>query len=112
MTFQIEEVALVTDKVTKKRRGFCFVTYISEDSVDKCTEQTFHNIEDTQVCQQLGADYSVLLYTVQCSPVSRHFRKGGVGYGKACDHIMTFKTILFLLKCIEGVHCVCLYRWK
>ena len=46
---QIEEVALVTDKVTKKRRGFCFVTYFSEDSVDKCTEQTFHTVEGTQV---------------------------------------------------------------
>ena len=39
----------MTDKVTKKRRGFIFVTYESEDSVDKCTEQTFHNVEDTQV---------------------------------------------------------------
>ena len=49
LSLQIEEIALVTDKVTKKRRGFCFVTYISEESVDKCTEQTFHNVEDTQV---------------------------------------------------------------
>ena len=39
----------MTDKVTKKRRGFIFVTYESEDSVDKCTEQTFHNVEGTQV---------------------------------------------------------------
>ena len=46
---QIEEVALVTDKVTKKRRGFCFVTYVSEDCVDKCTEQTFHTLDNTQV---------------------------------------------------------------
>lgn len=46
---QIDEVALVTDKVTKKRRGFIFVTYMSEDSVDKCTEQTFHTVKDTQV---------------------------------------------------------------
>ena len=46
---QIKEVALVTEKLTKKRRGFVFVTYESEDSVDKCTEQTFHNVEGTQV---------------------------------------------------------------
>ena len=42
----------MTDKVTKKRRGFIFVTYESEDSVDKCTEQTFHNVEGTQVSFQ------------------------------------------------------------
>ena len=39
----------MTDKVTKKRRGFIFVTYESEDSVDKCTEQTFHTVQETQV---------------------------------------------------------------
>lgn len=39
----------MTDKLTKKRRGFIFITFISEDSVDKCTDQTFHQIDVTQV---------------------------------------------------------------
>jgi RNA recognition motif-containing protein len=60
---QIKEVALVTDKVTKKRRGFIFVTYESEDSVDKCTEQTFHNVEGTQVSFQLNAVYCIYSYS-------------------------------------------------
>ena len=46
---QIEEVALVTTKGTNQRRGFCFVTYISEDSVDKCTDKTFHSLDNHQV---------------------------------------------------------------
>ncbi len=57
---QIKEVALVTDKVTKKRRGFIFVTYESEDSVDKCTEQTFHNVEGTQVSFQ----HNIIVYCI------------------------------------------------
>lgn len=48
-TLQIEEVALVTEKGTKKRRGFCFVTFTSEDHVDTCTEKTFHMLNTTQV---------------------------------------------------------------
>ena len=39
----------MTDKGSKKRRGFCFVTFTSESCVDVCTEKTFHQIEQTQV---------------------------------------------------------------
>ena len=46
---QIEEVALVIDKSTNRRRGFIFVTFLSEDSVDEITKKTFHQLEATQV---------------------------------------------------------------
>ena len=39
----------MTTKGTNQRRGFCFVTYISEDSVDKCTDKTFHSLDNHQV---------------------------------------------------------------
>ncbi len=50
---QIEEVALVIDKATDQRRGFVFVTFTSEDCVDKCTEKTFHEIASHQVCENV-----------------------------------------------------------
>lgn len=46
---QIEEVALVTDKGSDRRRGFIFVTFVSEDSVDECTQKSFHNVENARV---------------------------------------------------------------
>ena len=46
---QIEEVALVTDKASGKRRGFVFVTFVSMDSVDTCTEKSFHTVASHQV---------------------------------------------------------------
>ncbi len=46
---QIEEVALVTDKGSQRRRGFVFITFMHEDTVDKCTDKTFHTLEGHQV---------------------------------------------------------------
>lgn len=46
---EIEEVALVTDKETRRRRGFVFVTFRDYESVDKCTEKSFHHIGTCQV---------------------------------------------------------------
>ena len=46
--FQITEVALVTEKkADRKRRGFCFVTFESEDVAEHvCTEnEGFHQID-------------------------------------------------------------------
>ena len=47
--WQIVEVAIVTDKGTTRRRGFVFVTYTTEDAVDKITEISFHTIEGAKV---------------------------------------------------------------
>ena len=52
MFAQIEEVALVTDKGSTRRRGFIFVTYLTEDSVDKCTEIPFHVVGESRVSQR------------------------------------------------------------
>ena len=45
----IEELALVTDKATGKRRGFIFVVFVSDDSVDEVLKSTFHTIKGTEV---------------------------------------------------------------
>ena len=58
---QIEEVALVTEKGSSRRRGFIFVTFLSEESVDKCTKQTFHVVQESQVSPK-----DFLLYIVFC----------------------------------------------
>ena len=47
---QIREVALVTDKATQKRRGFVFVEFTTDEAADKATVETFHTIDDVQVC--------------------------------------------------------------
>ena len=39
----------MTEKGSQKRRGFCFVTFTTEEAVDKCTEQTFHTLGEAQV---------------------------------------------------------------
>ena len=40
----------MTDKTDeRRRRGFVFVTFFSEESVDDCTEKTFHKIQDSRV---------------------------------------------------------------
>ena len=94
----------MTDKVTKKRRGFCFVTYISEDSVDKCTEQTFHNVDDTQVIVLSPAKIKGIFF----------LWGGGGRLVWTCDHIKVFfsLSILALRKmkiCTEGNVCYDLY---
>ncbi len=58
---QIEEVALVTDKGTLRRRGFVFITFVDEDAVDKCTDKTFHTLEGHQV------ELDLLLLLAVCS---------------------------------------------
>ena len=42
----------MTEKGSTRRRGFIFVTYYSEDSVDKCTEISFHVVADSKVRQK------------------------------------------------------------
>lgn len=44
---QIETIELPMDPKTKKRRGFVFITFKEEDSVDKIMEKKFHNVSGT-----------------------------------------------------------------
>ena len=68
----------MTTKGTNQRRGFCFVTYISEDSVDKCTDKTFHSLDNHQVsCTSLSLSPVVPTFTgregeypVNCDPIT------------------------------------------
>ncbi|CAI7999593.1 RNA-binding protein Musashi homolog Rbp6 [Geodia barretti] len=47
---EIVEVAIVTDKsADKRRRGFVFVTYTTEEAVDRVTQVQFHSIGETKV---------------------------------------------------------------
>ena len=92
----------MTDKVTKKRRGFCFVTYISEDSVDKCTEQTFHNVDDTQVIVLSPAKIKGIFFG----------GGGGDWFGLVTTSSFFSLSILALRKmkiCTEGNVCYDLY---
>jgi hypothetical protein len=43
---EVEEVALVTEKDSNKRRGFVFVTFKREDPVEKICEDPYHKISD------------------------------------------------------------------
>ena len=46
---QIEEVALVKEKGSDKRRGFIFVTFVHFEGVDECTKKAFHELGDGEV---------------------------------------------------------------
>ncbi|KAA0703689.1 Heterogeneous nuclear ribonucleoprotein D-like [Triplophysa tibetana] len=41
---EIENIELPTDTKTNERRGFCFITYVSEEPVEKLLESRYHEI--------------------------------------------------------------------
>ncbi|RDD46935.1 RNA-binding protein Musashi-like protein 2 [Trichoplax sp. H2] len=45
----ILDVEFVTDKLTRKRRGFCFLSFDTEEAVDKACEKQFHVVSGRQV---------------------------------------------------------------
>ena len=40
----------MTDRDTGRRRGFIFVTFLKEESVERVIEKKFHKIDDATVC--------------------------------------------------------------
>ena len=40
---------MTLDKFSDRRRGFVFVSFVSEESVDKCTETSFHVVAGYKV---------------------------------------------------------------
>lgn len=48
-SWQIENIELPTDTKTNERRGFCFVTYISEEPVQQLLENRYHQIGSGKV---------------------------------------------------------------
>lgn len=47
---QVEEAVMLMDQQTKRHRGFGFVTFESEDVVDRICEIHFHTIKGKKVC--------------------------------------------------------------
>lgn len=45
----VTDTEYVNEHSTNKRRGFCFVSFASEDTVDKICEQQFHHIDGNKV---------------------------------------------------------------
>ncbi|XP_022803679.1 heterogeneous nuclear ribonucleoprotein A/B-like isoform X2 [Stylophora pistillata] len=45
----VRDIEYVTEHSTNKRRGFCFVSFDSEDTVDKICELQFHHIDGNKV---------------------------------------------------------------
>ncbi|XP_058953750.1 heterogeneous nuclear ribonucleoprotein A/B-like isoform X3 [Pocillopora verrucosa] len=45
----VRDIEYVTEHLTQKRRGFCFVSFDSEDTVDKICELQFHHIDGNKV---------------------------------------------------------------
>ena len=56
----------MTDKATQKRRGFVFVEFTTDGAADKATVETFHTIDDIQVCVHARARVCVCACMCVC----------------------------------------------
>lgn len=71
---EVEEAVMLMDQQTKRHRGFGFVTFESEDVVDRICEIHFHTIKGKKVCMVITVfvsslffgDLNVLLITFRC----------------------------------------------
>ncbi|XP_020895339.1 heterogeneous nuclear ribonucleoprotein A/B isoform X2 [Exaiptasia diaphana] len=45
----VKEIEYITEHTSNKRRGFCFVSFESEDTVDTICETQFHNVNGNKV---------------------------------------------------------------
>ena len=49
ITGKVEEAVMLMDQQTKRHRGFGFVTFETEDTVDRVCEIHFHTIKNKKV---------------------------------------------------------------
>ena len=60
ITGKVEEAVMLMDQQTKRHRGFGFVTFETEDTVDRVCEIHFHTIKNKKV------QFLSILYAVNC----------------------------------------------
>ena len=59
---QVEEAVMLMDQQTKRHRGFGFVTFDSEDVVDRICEIHFHTIKGKKVSEGNGCERLSLVF--------------------------------------------------
>ncbi len=73
--FQIEEIDLPYDKIKNQRRAFCFITFESEEVVDKVCEQLKQEIAHKEVrakpiCFALKASKAICWWFINYNSLS------------------------------------------
>ena len=68
---QIEDAMLMHDKQTNRHRGFGFVTFTTEDTVERVCEVHFHEINNKMVNNSAPAPISCLLWPLSILIVDR-----------------------------------------
>ena len=50
----------MTEKQTRRRRGFIFVKFADEEAVDVCTKEKFHIVAGVQACDSHVTSHHIM----------------------------------------------------